>query len=231
MLLGWLLSTISQEVLGQVTNCSSSFEVWNVLVNLYLQTSMARVLQLKQEMQNIKKGSLSVSEFFLKIKILGDSLRAAGQVVSEYDMVLSVVNGLGHDYDAVVVIVTSQHKSMSFQEAQFLAMMHEQRLQHLNGVSHDLVIGASAQFVANNGGNFEETIATILVVEETIMVEVEEEVKTGGLTTIGWCVNYATSLVMLFFKVIGVLISLFKAIISVTVVRIRIFNNKVFINS
>ncbi|KAI9194625.1 hypothetical protein LWI28_007714 [Acer negundo] len=86
-------------------------------------------------------------------QILGDSLRAAGQVVSEYDMVLSAVNGLGHDYDVVVMLITSQHKLMSLQEAQFMAMMHEQRLQHLIGVSHDLVTGASAQFIANNGGN------------------------------------------------------------------------------
>ncbi|KAL5745143.1 hypothetical protein ACOSP7_026289 [Xanthoceras sorbifolium] len=70
LLLSWLLSTLSPSIMGQ---------------------SMANVLQLKQQLQNTRKGSESISDYILKIKTLGDGLRAAGQTVSEFDLVLSIM--------------------------------------------------------------------------------------------------------------------------------------------
>ncbi|KAL5805659.1 hypothetical protein ACOSQ4_028392 [Xanthoceras sorbifolium] len=114
---------------------------------------MARVLQLKQQLQNTKKGSLSISDYCLKIKTLGEALKAAGQTVSEYDMVLSVLNGLGHDYDPVVVLLSSQHKAVTMQETQYLLMVPEQRIDQLNIVSQVDDSPMSANFASNNAGN------------------------------------------------------------------------------
>ncbi|KAL5836917.1 hypothetical protein ACOSQ3_014086 [Xanthoceras sorbifolium] len=50
---------------------------WNVLKCLYPQQSLAKVLQLKWQMQNVKKGSSSVSEFVLKVEGIGNALRGA----------------------------------------------------------------------------------------------------------------------------------------------------------
>ncbi|KAL5822278.1 hypothetical protein ACOSQ3_020187 [Xanthoceras sorbifolium] len=115
---------------------------------------MAKVLQLKQQLQNTKKGSLSISNYFLKVKTLGDALRAAGQTVTEYNMVISALSELGHDYDVVVVLLSSQHQSVSMQEAQYLLMAHEQRLDQLNYVSQVEIFGASTHYATNTvGGN------------------------------------------------------------------------------
>lgn len=63
---------------------------------------MTRVLQLKQQLQNIKKCSSSISDFILKVTTIGDDLRAANQVVTDYDLILTIMNGVGHEYDPVV---------------------------------------------------------------------------------------------------------------------------------
>ncbi|KAL5767335.1 hypothetical protein ACOSQ2_014118 [Xanthoceras sorbifolium] len=123
LLLGWLFSTINPEVIEQITECTTTFKAWDMIENLYSQKSMAKVLQLKQQLQNTKKGSLSISDYFLKIKTLKEDLKAAGQTITEYDLVLSVMSGLGHDYDPVVVLLSSQHKYVSLQDAQYMLMV------------------------------------------------------------------------------------------------------------
>ncbi|KAL5778583.1 hypothetical protein ACOSQ2_009320 [Xanthoceras sorbifolium] len=151
ILLFWLISTLSQKVVGQVTKCKSSLEAWSKLENLYSQKSMAKILNLRQQLQTIRKGSHSVSDFVLKIKNIGDALSAAGEEVSEKDLLLSLMHGVGHEYDAVVVLISSQRMTMSLEEAQFLLLMHEQRIEQLNSPNN--FGGISANFVTNNAGD------------------------------------------------------------------------------
>ncbi|KAK9166573.1 hypothetical protein Scep_001764 [Stephania cephalantha] len=71
LLMVWLFSNISKDVIGHVTECESSFEIWKTLESLFTQSSMARVLSfLKKKLNNIKKGSSSIFEFVLKVKTI-----------------------------------------------------------------------------------------------------------------------------------------------------------------
>ncbi|KAL5816662.1 hypothetical protein ACOSQ3_025040 [Xanthoceras sorbifolium] len=112
---------------------------------------MAKILNLRQHLQTIRKGSHSVSDFVLKIKNIGDALSAAGEEVSERDLLLSLMHRVGHEYDAVVVLISSQRMTMSLEEAQFLLLMHEQRIEQLNSPNN--FGGISANFVTNNVGD------------------------------------------------------------------------------
>ncbi|KAL5839812.1 hypothetical protein ACOSQ4_012420 [Xanthoceras sorbifolium] len=139
----WLISTLSQKVVGQVTKCKSSLEAWTKLQNLYSQKSM--------------KGSHSMSDFVLKIKNIGDAFSAAGEEVSERDLLLSLIHGVRHEYDIVVVLTSSQRSTMSLEEAQFLLLIHEQRIEELNSSSS--FGGPTANYAATNArrgnsGNF-----------------------------------------------------------------------------
>ncbi|KAL5848181.1 hypothetical protein ACOSQ4_006194 [Xanthoceras sorbifolium] len=53
--------------------------MWSKLQRVYSQQSLAKILQLRQQLQNIKKGSDSIYDFILKIKNIGDALIAAGE--------------------------------------------------------------------------------------------------------------------------------------------------------
>ncbi|KAL5783970.1 hypothetical protein ACOSQ2_006362 [Xanthoceras sorbifolium] len=95
-------------VLGQVTQWRTSLEMWSKLQRVYSQQSLAKILQLRQQLQNIKKGSDSIYDFILKIKNIGDALIAAGEEVSERDLLMSLMNGVGHDYDPVIHLIHLQ---------------------------------------------------------------------------------------------------------------------------
>ncbi|KAK3210897.1 hypothetical protein Dsin_015603 [Dipteronia sinensis] len=99
---------------------------------------------------NIKKCAGSVSDFVLKVKTIGNSLKAAGQIVSENDLILCMLLGVGRDYDYVVSIVTSQRNSISSQEVQYLLLNHEQTIAQFNSDSTFDISTASANFVTGN---------------------------------------------------------------------------------
>ncbi|KAL5865304.1 hypothetical protein ACOSQ3_002818 [Xanthoceras sorbifolium] len=153
LLLCWLYSTIHPSLLGEVTSWVTSQEAWSVLKNLFSQQSMAKVLQLKPELQNMNKGNLKVSEFMLKIKAIGDGLKAAGEMIKDHYHLLHILNSIGHDYDLVAVLFSSQKQSMSLREVQYQLMMYEQRIAHLNSSSQVHVTNPSANYVAGNQGN------------------------------------------------------------------------------
>ncbi|KAL5845912.1 hypothetical protein ACOSQ3_009436 [Xanthoceras sorbifolium] len=125
ILLFWLISTLSQKVIGQVTKCKTSLEAQTKLQNLYSQKSMAKILQLRQQLQTFKKGSHSISDFVLNIKNIVDALSVAGDEVLDWDLLLSLMHGVGHEYEVVVVHISSQRSTMRLKDAQFLLLMHE----------------------------------------------------------------------------------------------------------
>ncbi|KAL5855941.1 hypothetical protein ACOSQ4_005743 [Xanthoceras sorbifolium] len=93
-------------VLGQVTQCKTAIEAWSKLERVYSQQSMAKILQFRQQLQSVKKGVDSISDFVLKIKNIGDALLGAGEEVNEKDLLLSLMSGVGHKYDPVVLLLT-----------------------------------------------------------------------------------------------------------------------------
>ncbi|KAK6118844.1 hypothetical protein DH2020_047411 [Rehmannia glutinosa] len=134
-LLSWLLSSISESMLGHVNRCSTSAEVWSVLEKLFHSSSKARVMHLRLMLQTTKKGDLSIEEYVLKMRGLADSLLAAEQVVSDDDLILYILAGLGSEYESVVVNLTNRNDSLTLQEVQFSLQSHEMRLTHLASVS------------------------------------------------------------------------------------------------
>ncbi|KAK9105319.1 hypothetical protein Scep_022163 [Stephania cephalantha] len=126
---------------------------------MFVQSSLVRVMQLKQHLQTIKKENLSVSDYMLKIKTIGDGIRASGQNVDDIELISAALNGLGHEYDPVVVLVSHNIKNMHLQDVQYSLMIHEQRIEQFNHVFQLNFPGLSAnvenqRFVSQNDGGF-----------------------------------------------------------------------------
>ncbi|KAL5752135.1 hypothetical protein ACOSQ2_022642 [Xanthoceras sorbifolium] len=154
----WLFSTLSESIFGQVTHCTTAYEVWSTLENMYSQQSKARVLQLKTEMNSTKKGAMSINDYILKMKCLSESLAAAGRLLAADDVISSVLGGLRPEYDPAVVTITAKQGFISLQEVQYLLMSYEGRLaQHNTAATIDLTnasahYSSSQQNYNNRGG-------------------------------------------------------------------------------
>ena len=79
-------------------------------------------------MRSIKKDSLSVNDYTLKIKTIRHALAAIGEPLNDKDLLLTILNGLDHDYETVFSLITCQMDDINLEKVQCLLLMHEQRL-------------------------------------------------------------------------------------------------------
>ncbi|ESR55032.1 hypothetical protein CICLE_v10024253mg, partial [Citrus x clementina] len=103
-LLGWLLSSMTESVLG----CKTSFKVWKALEKLYGSQNKPRALQLKNQMMKTKKNNLSIYDYFHKMKGISDSMVAIGAPMSDCDFIMSVLGGIGSESNHVIVLITGK---------------------------------------------------------------------------------------------------------------------------
>ena len=61
----------------------------------------------------LKKGSMTIHDYFLKMKGIADTLASTGQSISDDELLLYVLGGLGSKYDPVVVNLTLRQDSVS----------------------------------------------------------------------------------------------------------------------
>ena len=129
-LVSWLLSSLSESMLAYVTRCVRASEIWFTLERLNITQSRARVLQLRAMLQNLKKGDMSVEEYFVKMKNLADLINISGdQNFTDEELLLYILGGLGSDYESVVVHLTSRQGAIYLEEAQFMLQTQEMRIE------------------------------------------------------------------------------------------------------
>ena len=147
-LVSWLLSSMSESMLGHVTRCVRASEIWFTLERLNVTQSRARVLHLRNMLQNLKKGDMSIEDYFVKMKNLADLLNVSGgQNFTDDELLLYILGGLGSEYESVVVLLTSRQGEVSLEEAQFMLQTQEMRIEHQ-------VAQATLDFSGNPSANY-----------------------------------------------------------------------------
>ncbi|KAJ3708372.1 hypothetical protein LUZ61_012077 [Rhynchospora tenuis] len=129
MVLAWLRTSLSEQILAQVVSYSNSFDLWRYLTQSYSATSRARLTELKKKLQSVTKGSGSCEDFIQKIRAIADELSFIGSPLAEEDLVLAVLGGLGSEYNSFVMAVNSRAEPATFAEVQSLVLSHETLLQ------------------------------------------------------------------------------------------------------
>ena len=113
------------QIVGKTTTASA----WSALQSYYSASSNARIMQLRLQLQTIKKGGMSMMDYTLKVKTLAYHIAAIQEHISDRDLVLYLLAGLGPDYNSFIVSVTSKSKAMSFSHVSSLLLAHESRLE------------------------------------------------------------------------------------------------------
>ena len=102
----------------------------------------ARKMQLKQELHNVQRESMSINDYHMKVKKIADALASIGSPMEDDDLVSMTLNGLGKDYAQFRTSISIRENFLDFEELIALLISEEQR----NG-------GASS-----SGGTSKETV-------------------------------------------------------------------------
>jgi gag-polypeptide of LTR copia-type len=112
-------------------SCNSTAELWTDLQQAFSSSSRARLNDLHRQLKTITKGSLSCVEYLQKIRKIADELSFVSSPVSDEDLTLVVLAGLGPDYNSFYAVVTTANRTdpISFPDLHGLLLSHEALLQ------------------------------------------------------------------------------------------------------
>ncbi|MBA0879568.1 hypothetical protein Goshw_029005 [Gossypium schwendimanii] len=106
-LASWLLSSVSTGVLPHLIGLDSSAQIWNAIVALYDSKTTSRLMSYRRALHFQRKRDLSMKDFLMKIKNYCDSLVSCGEIISDHEHVMAILNGLPPEYESVITIVTA----------------------------------------------------------------------------------------------------------------------------
>ncbi|CAL9029450.1 unnamed protein product [Prunus brigantina] len=121
----WLISTLSEDLLTHIVGVESSRDLWLLLEKRFAGVSRTNIHQLRSRLQSITKGDSSMTTYLHSIKEIADGLAAAGQSLSESDIVAYVLGGLPEEYDPLVTSIETHLEPVTSDELHGLLLSRE----------------------------------------------------------------------------------------------------------
>ncbi|XP_021888991.1 uncharacterized protein LOC110807975 [Carica papaya] len=139
MVISWLLNAVTKEIADSLLYHESAQSIWTNLQLRYQQSNAPRIYQLKQSMNNLVQGSLSINAFYTRMKTIRDDLKTyqpaptchcgnmkAWNDYQEQEFVMTFLMGLNPSYAAVRAQILMMECSLSILKV-FLLVVQEER--------------------------------------------------------------------------------------------------------
>jgi hypothetical protein len=95
---------------------------------MYSTNTQARKMQLKQELHNLQKNKMNISDYSTKVKNLANAFASIGAPVDDEDLVAVTLNGLGKDYNQFRTSIAIWKTFPDFQDLITLLISEEMRV-------------------------------------------------------------------------------------------------------
>jgi hypothetical protein len=147
LLLSVLMSTISESLVPSLVGLSSSRAVWLALEKMFSSQSRARVMTTRYTLATLKKGNLTITDYFQKAKACTDLLASIGEPISDSAITSYILAGLPHDYDSLIATVNTRVEAFPLDELYGHLLMHELRIDQ-QALSTPDITAPTANFAA-----------------------------------------------------------------------------------
>lgn len=136
-ILGWILATVSEDVLPHIMATVTAEAAWGTLERMFASRSRARLNQIQPQLAMPKKAGMSGTNYFKLKRTLADTLAGIGEPLRADEVVAYIISGLGQEYESLV------------------AALNVKTDLTLDGVEHrQEVYNADLQIGSNSSANF-----------------------------------------------------------------------------
>ncbi|KAB2596288.1 hypothetical protein D8674_031738 [Pyrus ussuriensis x Pyrus communis] len=125
MILSWINGSLTASVLFVVASKRTARAIWEALEQRYASTSQNRILFLRNELLQTKKGDLSVADYLDRMNAIADNLALAGQPVSDDELVQIVLNNLGPAFEMTVSAAQARDSPITYPTLEALLLTTE----------------------------------------------------------------------------------------------------------
>jgi len=148
-----ITATLSPIVMSCAIGSISSKDLWTRLKEQFSTVSRSSIFQMKSNLQTIKKGSNSISQYLHRIKEARDYLSAAEVFFANEDIVILALNGLPAEYNTFRCVITGRESVISLKDFRSQLLAEEVIFDTL--VYNPLMIGMVANTGSTRGTPFQ----------------------------------------------------------------------------
>ena len=152
LILSAILASTTTTITPLIATAKTSHEAWKKVNTMYASRSHTRAMQLKKELTLIQRGNRSVPNYLHVVKALANEIVLIDHPISDDDLTLYVINGLGPNFREIAAPIQAREKSLVFEELHDLLVGHESYLRRMEATTQQLV--ASANFSSKRNGSY-----------------------------------------------------------------------------
>jgi hypothetical protein len=142
--LGFLLTSLSRDILAQVATTRTSAEAWKTITDMFASHTRARTTNVRLALATTKKDNMTVAQYYGKMKGLADEMAAVGKPLDNEELVMYICNGLDTEYNSLVSALVTRLESIAPSELYSQLLSFETRL--------ELQLGSGSSPSANSVG-------------------------------------------------------------------------------
>ncbi|OIT26404.1 retrovirus-related pol polyprotein from transposon tnt 1-94, partial [Nicotiana attenuata] len=145
-----LMASVDATIAPSIAAAETSQQAWEMLHTTYANKSQTRIYSLRDLLAKTTRDSKSVSDYLREIRSLADELATAGAPISNAELVVEILSGLGHEYREISAAIRARDTPISYEELLDKLSDHELFLKHEELKKNTLSITAN---VAQKGSN------------------------------------------------------------------------------
>ncbi|KAM1289700.1 hypothetical protein ACFX15_016474 [Malus domestica] len=143
-----ITATLSSVAISCAIGSISARDLWVCLQERFSTVSKTSIFQLKSDLQTIKKGADSVTQYLQRIKEARDYLAAAGVNFEDEDIVILALNGLSAEYNTFRCVIRGRENVISLKEFRAQLLAEEAIIENSQSLQF-----STALFAKNQGSN------------------------------------------------------------------------------
>uniref|UniRef100_A0A803P354 Retroviral polymerase SH3-like domain-containing protein n=1 Tax=Cannabis sativa TaxID=3483 RepID=A0A803P354_CANSA len=129
LLVSWLLSSMTESLLTRMVGCNTARQIWSALEKHFTLQVSSKILEFRTKLQKLRKGSLSLNDYLLKVKQHVDLLASVGEVLSSRDHIAAIFKGLPPEYDTFIISTNTRIEEYSVAEIEALLLASESQIE------------------------------------------------------------------------------------------------------
>jgi len=123
------VDSVRYHLILYISKLETSKKMYDALANLFIVSNIGQVMSLKNELRDVKITNYdTVSSYFIRISQVRDQLQAIDEVISEKELVTTILNGLPRSWEAFATSISSRKEVPSFEDLWTSCAKEESRL-------------------------------------------------------------------------------------------------------
>ncbi|XP_059285143.1 uncharacterized protein LOC132038502 [Lycium ferocissimum] len=124
------MASVDPTIASTVAAADSSKTVWDALHTTYANRSQTRVFNLRDQLARVTKDTHSITEYLYTIGSLSDKLPTVGAPVSNPELIVKILNGLGPELREISAAIRARDTTITYEELFEKLLDHELFLRH-----------------------------------------------------------------------------------------------------